>query len=81
MKFLCGYHVRLKLQTIQSFSPGGAALLDCFASFSNLVAVTTRAGLTIVPIVPWHGAPAIRGPPELTEFSFAQMTSIKLQLN
>ena len=27
--------------TIQSYSPGGATLPDCFASFSNPVAVTT----------------------------------------
>ena len=40
----------------------------------------SRAGLIIVPIVPWHGAPSVRGPPELTEFFlFEQMTSTNLQ--
>ena len=30
-----------------------------FASFYDL----PRAGLSIVPVVPWEGAPAARGPP------------------
>jgi len=32
-----------------------------------------RAGLTIVPIVPWHGAPRRQGAPDLTDI-FAQMS-------
>jgi len=38
-----------------------------------------KAGLTIVPIVPWHGAPTTGGP-KLSE-CFAQMTGTKLQFH
>jgi len=50
-------------------------------TLDRLDAITgPRAGLTIVPIVPWHGAPLRQGAPKQTDF-FAQMTNIKLQLN
>jgi len=35
--------------TIKSYSPGGATFPDCFASFSNLVAVTTVARSEVFP--------------------------------
>ena len=37
------------LWTFQSYSPVGATFLDCFASFSNPVAVNTVARSAIFP--------------------------------
>jgi len=44
MKFCVDIIYRIETRrTIQSYSPGGARFPDCFAHFSNPVAVTTVA--------------------------------------
>jgi len=50
-----------------SSSVDGALVLCCSSCGSPIT--MHRAGLTIVPIVPWHGAPTVGGP-EVIELIF-----------
>ena len=53
-EILCEYHTSdWNLSDIQSYSPGGATFTDCFASFSNPVAVTTVARSVVVLMRPY----------------------------